>query len=47
MIPIKEHNDIVGKLIKELETKENELKNLEKEKSKAHSQQPQLQPTQS
>jgi hypothetical protein len=42
MIPIKEHNDIVQKLMKELTTKESDLKMALKEKSKVPSQAPQL-----
>jgi ribosomal protein S30 len=44
MIPLREHNDIVEKLMKELENKDQEMKNMTKEK-KTPSQGPQLQPT--
>lgn len=45
MIPLREHNDIVEKLMKELNSKDQEIKNLQKEKTKNPSQTPQLQPT--
>jgi hypothetical protein len=45
MIALKEHNDVVQKLIKELDSKDAEIKALTKEKNKAPSQVPQLEPT--
>ncbi len=45
MIPIREHNDIVEKLMKEISAKDRELNAVIKEKTKAPSQAPQLQPT--
>ena len=45
MIPIREHNDIVQKLMKEITSQEQEIKGLAKERGKAPSQAPQLQPT--
>jgi hypothetical protein len=45
MIPLKEHNDIVQKLIKELSTKDAELKAVTKEKAKVPNQAPQLEPS--
>lgn len=45
MIPIREHNDIVEKLMKEISAKDRELNAVIKEKTKTPSQAPQLQPT--
>lgn len=45
MIPIREHNDIVEKLMKEISAKDRELNAVIKEKTKAPSHAPQLQPT--
>jgi hypothetical protein len=42
MIPLKEHNDIVQKLMKELNNKEAEIKAMAKEKNKVPNQAPQL-----
>ena len=45
MIPIKEHNEIVQKLMKEITNKEAEIKNINREKNKNIQQIPQLVPT--
>ncbi len=45
MIPIKEHNDIISTLMKEIAAKESEIKAITKEKQKGAPQVPQLEPT--
>ena len=45
MIPLKEHNQIVEELMRQIDKRELEIKMMAKEKNKTTSQAPQIQPT--